>query len=73
MFEQRFETLNEFGGIESVDHAAGEVLKLGSEAEVLAPLELRQRMAEIAARLGAIYKTESIESLSLEGREKSLF
>jgi predicted DNA-binding transcriptional regulator YafY len=59
--------------IESVDHAAGEVLKLGSEAEVLAPLELRQRMAEIAARLGAIYKTESIESLSLEGREKSLF
>jgi predicted DNA-binding transcriptional regulator YafY len=41
--------------IESVEHAADEVLKLGAEAEVLAPPELRRRMAEIAAKLGAIY------------------
>jgi predicted DNA-binding transcriptional regulator YafY len=41
--------------IESIEHAAGEVLKLGAEAEVLAPTELRQRMASLATRLGAIY------------------
>ena len=41
--------------IESIEHAAGEVLKLGAEAEVLTPIQLRQRMAEITAQLGAIY------------------
>jgi predicted DNA-binding transcriptional regulator YafY len=41
--------------IESIEHAAGEVLKLGAEAEVLAPIELRRRMAEITAELGGIY------------------
>jgi predicted DNA-binding transcriptional regulator YafY len=41
--------------IESIDQAVGEILKLGAEAEVLAPPELRQRMAEIATRLGALY------------------
>ncbi|HYD89733.1 MAG TPA: YafY family protein [Vitreimonas sp.] len=41
--------------IESVDHAARELLKLGAEAEVLAPPELRKRMGEAAAALGAIY------------------
>lgn len=41
--------------IESIDHAAGEMLKLGVEAEVLTPPELRRRMVEIAARLSAIY------------------
>jgi predicted DNA-binding transcriptional regulator YafY len=41
--------------IESIDHAASEMLKLGAEAEVLAPPELRQAMVEIATRLGAIY------------------
>ena len=41
--------------IESIDHAAGEMLKLGVEAEVLTPPELRRRMVEIVARLSAIY------------------
>jgi predicted DNA-binding transcriptional regulator YafY len=41
--------------IESVEHAAGEVLKLGAEAEVLAPPDLRGRMADLAARLHAVY------------------
>jgi predicted DNA-binding transcriptional regulator YafY len=48
--------------IESVDHAAGEILKLGPEAEVLAPSELRERMTEIAARLAAIYGQDSPSS-----------
>jgi predicted DNA-binding transcriptional regulator YafY len=41
--------------IESIDHAAGEVLKLGVEAQVVEPAELRARMGEIAGRLGAMY------------------
>ena len=41
--------------IESIEHAAGEVLKLGAEAEVLAPIELRRRLAEIAAALDGLY------------------
>jgi predicted DNA-binding transcriptional regulator YafY len=41
--------------IESIDHAAGEVLKLGVEAEVLAPPELRARMKALGAALSAIY------------------
>lgn len=41
--------------IESIDHAAGELLKLGAEAEVLEPAELRQKMAEIAAGMGRVY------------------
>jgi predicted DNA-binding transcriptional regulator YafY len=40
---------------ESIIHAMGDVLKLGAEAEVIAPPELRRRMAEAAARLAAIY------------------
>jgi predicted DNA-binding transcriptional regulator YafY len=41
--------------IESIDHAANGILALGVEAEVLAPPELRGKMMEIAAQLGAIY------------------
>jgi predicted DNA-binding transcriptional regulator YafY len=41
--------------IESIDHAAGEILKLGAEAEVLDPPELRLKMIETAARLSAVY------------------
>jgi len=44
--------------IESVEHAAGDVLRLGAEAEVLAPISLRRRVAEITAQLGAIYSSE---------------
>ena len=41
--------------IESIDHAMSDVLKLGAEAEVVAPPEFRRRMAETSARLAAIY------------------
>ena len=41
--------------IESIENAAGDMLKLGAEVEVLAPPELRQRMARIVAQLAAIY------------------
>jgi predicted DNA-binding transcriptional regulator YafY len=41
--------------IESIRHAVGEVLKLGAEAEVLEPAELRAATAETAGRLAALY------------------
>ena len=41
--------------IESVEHAHGELLGLGADAEVLAPPELGQRMAETARALARIY------------------
>jgi predicted DNA-binding transcriptional regulator YafY len=44
--------------IESVEHAASDFLKLGVEAEVLAPPELRERMGEIAGRLREIYAAD---------------
>ncbi len=47
--------------IESIDHAAQEMLKLGAEAEVLEPAELRQRMAETARRLVALYEEPPAE------------
>ena len=40
---------------ESINHAMSDVLKLGAEAEVVAPPEFRRRMGETAARLAAIY------------------
>ncbi|MEU3528211.1 WYL domain-containing protein [Streptomyces sp. NPDC038707] len=41
--------------IESVDHAVGMLLGLGAEAEVVAPPELRTRMARTVAALSAVY------------------
>lgn len=41
--------------IESVEHAARELLKLGPEAEVLAPTELRQRMVRITSEMRDLY------------------
>ncbi len=41
--------------IESVEHAATDFLRLGPEAEVLAPPELRQAMSATARRLAALY------------------
>lgn len=41
--------------IESVAHAAGELLRLGAEVEVLAPDVLRDRIAATVAALGRIY------------------
>ena len=43
--------------IESIDHAAGEILKLGAEAEVVGPPELRLKMAQTAQALTAIYSS----------------
>src|SRR5204862_154804 len=41
--------------IESRAYAQGELLRLGPEAEVLAPAELRERIAEAAAALPRLY------------------
>ncbi|MDX3104191.1 YafY family protein [Nonomuraea angiospora] len=41
--------------IESIEHALAEFLRLGTDAEVLAPAELRDRMAATAAELAARY------------------
>nr|WP_063794239.1 WYL domain-containing protein [Streptomyces graminilatus] len=41
---------------ESVDHAVGMLLRLGAEAEVVAPLELRARMAQTIAALADTYR-----------------
>ena len=41
--------------IESVEDAAREVLGLGAEAEVVEPVELREHLKDMTARLAAIY------------------
>ncbi|NKZ08768.1 helix-turn-helix transcriptional regulator [Actinomadura latina] len=41
--------------VESMDVAASQLMRLGAEAEVLAPPELRARMARDAARLAELY------------------
>ncbi len=52
--------------IESVEHAASNLLRLGTEAEVGAPEALRQRIAEIAGNLAARY---AASRLAPEGRD----
>ncbi|MEV4108077.1 YafY family protein [Nonomuraea sp. NPDC049695] len=42
--------------IESIEHALGEFLRLGMDAEVLAPAELRDRMGAAAAEIAARYR-----------------
>ncbi|WP_243709499.1 WYL domain-containing protein [Micromonospora sp. 15K316] len=41
--------------IESLTHAHGDLLRLGAEVEVLAPAELRDRLAATASGLARIY------------------
>ncbi|MFD1545380.1 helix-turn-helix transcriptional regulator [Nonomuraea guangzhouensis] len=41
--------------IESIEHAAGEFLRIGTDVEVLAPAELRERVAATAAELTRRY------------------
>lgn len=41
--------------IESIEHARGDLLRLGAELEVLEPAELRERMAQTARALGELY------------------
>ena len=38
-------------------HAAAELLRLGSEAEVLEPADLREKMAEMTQAMAARYRT----------------
>jgi predicted DNA-binding transcriptional regulator YafY len=42
--------------VESVDVAYSYVMRLGPEAEVLGPPELRERLADAARRLGELYR-----------------
>jgi len=46
--------------VESIRHAAVELLKLGAEAEVVAPVELRERMATTAAAMARMYEQSRI-------------
>ena len=48
--------------IESLTHAHGEFLKLGAGVEVLAPAELRARIAETAAGLARMYSDGGAEA-----------
>jgi len=45
--------------IESVEHAADELMKLRAEAEVLEPAALRQRLAETVQQLAVLYSAPS--------------
>lgn len=44
--------------IESVDHAAGQLLRLGAEVEIIEPAALRSLIAHEAARLFALYQAD---------------
>jgi predicted DNA-binding transcriptional regulator YafY len=44
--------------IESIKHAHIDLLRLGADAEVVAPLELRERMAQTAEALAKIYRSQ---------------
>jgi predicted DNA-binding transcriptional regulator YafY len=41
--------------IESIGHAAGMLLRMGGEVEVLAPVELRERLVSEVRRLASVY------------------
>jgi predicted DNA-binding transcriptional regulator YafY len=40
----------------SIDHAAAEILRFGTDAEVLAPMELRERITQIVLMLAQTYR-----------------
>lgn len=42
--------------IDSLDHAADEILKLGPHAELIGPAHLREHMARVAARMSGLYQ-----------------
>ncbi|MFI6816585.1 helix-turn-helix transcriptional regulator [Nonomuraea sp. NPDC050328] len=50
--------------IEGVDVALGEFLRLGGEVEVVRPVELRRRLAEVAAALTRFYGEERVSATS---------
>jgi predicted DNA-binding transcriptional regulator YafY len=41
--------------IEAVDQTAADLIRLGADAEVLEPLELRRRIAEMVRDLSRLY------------------
>jgi predicted DNA-binding transcriptional regulator YafY len=45
--------------IESIDHAARQLIGLGAEAEVLAPVALRASIGETAGRMAALYAADA--------------
>lgn len=49
--------------IESVDHAHGEFLRLGTDVEVLAPAELRERIAGTVGTLAARYERQNPDAV----------
>jgi predicted DNA-binding transcriptional regulator YafY len=51
--------------VEGIENAAAEVLKLGAEAEVLAPPALRRRVGEIIAALGRFYAAGGDSALAM--------
>ncbi len=54
--------------IESVEYALVDLLRLGADAEVLAPRELRERMAQTAHALAKIYRSDPTEPPAGENR-----
>jgi predicted DNA-binding transcriptional regulator YafY len=47
-------------GFESLDDALRELLKFGSDAEVLEPLELRERIAQTATEVASLYGVRAV-------------
>jgi predicted DNA-binding transcriptional regulator YafY len=43
--------------IETVKHASGELLKLGVDAQVVEPAELRDRMRQMTQAMAALYRS----------------
>jgi predicted DNA-binding transcriptional regulator YafY len=49
--------------IESVEHAAADLLRLGTDAEVLQPPELRRRIGELARELFHLYRASTAKGV----------
>ena len=47
--------------IESVEHAAAELMRLGADCEVISPAELRRRLAETASAMTSLYRVDVSE------------
>jgi predicted DNA-binding transcriptional regulator YafY len=45
--------------IEAIDQAAADFMRLGTDAEVIEPLELRHRIAEMAYAVSRLYNGAS--------------
>jgi predicted DNA-binding transcriptional regulator YafY len=54
--------------IESVGHAAADLLRLGADVEVLAPAELRERMADTVRVLAERYQVSPSQDVFSDGR-----